>query len=158
MKLLGEKAMRPREKVKLACGVEVTAVAPALGVLDRAIQVVPPPEPAARVVKSKGAPPAYLVNTHSQKFKLEEARASYLQSVYFAWEALRESEEVQFETPLPEKGADRAFVEKIARELEEGGFTNADVVTIAKFVARTAGATEEEADAAADFSDEEEPE
>jgi len=158
VKILGEKACRPREKIMLACGKEVTVVAPPLGVLDRAIQIVPPPEPEARLVRSKGAPPAYLVNEHSRAFRLREARASYLQTVYFAWEALRETEDVEFETPVPEEGADRAFVEKLAREMEKDGFTNADIMAIAKFVGRTVGATGDEADAAADFSDEEEPE
>lgn len=153
MKVRGKKAARPTREISLACGEKITVSAPPLGVLERAARIVPPPSPPQKRVTSK-AGVQFIPDEHDPEFKARERRASYLQTIYLAWEVLRTSADVEFEARLADgEEPDRSFVEKLASEIEASAITYGDVAQIAKFVGETAGVTAEEAEDALGFSD-----
>lgn len=153
MKIKGQVRTRRTEEIELSCGETVTITAPPLGMGSRSLKAVPPPPPKVTRIHVKGQPTQLVADEHDPAFKVAEARATLLQSVYMAWEVLKDSPDVEFTTEPGPKGPDRAFCERLVEEMEAGGFTEGDIVAIAKFAARSAGVTSEELASAEDFSE-----
>lgn len=152
MKIKGQIRTRRAEVIELSCGESVTVYAPSLGLGARSMKAVPPPAPKVTRVHVKGQPTQLVADEHDPAFKVAEARATLLQSIYMAWEVLKDSADVEFTTEPGPKGPDRAFVEALAEEMEAAAITEGDIVLIAKFAARSAGVTNEELNQAEGFS------
>jgi hypothetical protein len=144
VKIKGKVPEKPKQLIELACGESIMVTAPPLGVAQRALKAVPAPSAPQKLVHKKGQPPAYLTNDQDPAFLAAEREANYLQAVYMVWEGLKDSEDVQFDTPVPDDGPDLGFVESIMSEMQKANLVEKDIVAIAKFVGKTAGGTKEE--------------
>lgn len=156
MKIRGKSGLkRPSDVIKLDCGEKVTVLAPPLGVPARAMKAVPPPAPPKRLVRQKGELPQYLADETDPAFRAADAYADQLRLVYIAWEAIKDvppADGIDLDTRLADGEAPtRQFVERLAAELKSSALTQGDLMRIGEFVARTSGATKEEAENAQAF-------
>ena len=153
MKYKGRTVDRPTQVFTLECGETVTVAAPRLGAVRKALTVVPNPAPPQRHVKSK-AGVQLITNLEDPAYQAKLVEARVLQGVYLFWEATRGVGEFEFETKLADNEEPSAdFVEKLAEEIDASFITGADLKKIVSFVHETAGFTDDEVDAASDFSD-----